>query len=168
MIKTSYSGLFLRRGFRSPGSALGRTKRKEERGGFTVGYRADGVFASFSVAFRVSAIAALTVFLALSADAQNITTVAGGGPNGLAATSSSIGNPGSVVQDAAGNTYIADTFSSRILKVTAATGVLTVVAGNGVNSASGDNGPATAASLSVPQGVALDSNGNIYIADTGN
>ena len=49
-----------------------------------------------------------------------------------------------------------------------AQGIITTVAGNGVGGYSGDGGPATAASLLVPKGVAVDAAGNLYIADTGN
>src|SRR5436309_5254850 len=53
-------------------------------------------------------------------------------------------------------------------KVSAATGVITTVAGNGINTVAGDGGAATSASLSHPNGVALDAGGNLYIADLGN
>ena len=68
--------------------------------------------------------------------------------------------------DSAGNLYIADTVNNRIRKVS--NGVITTVAGNGTCCFSGDNGPATSAQLYGPQGVAVDSAGNLYIADTGN
>ena len=68
--------------------------------------------------------------------------------------------------DSAGNLYIADTGNDRIRKVS--NGVITTVAGNGTSGFSGDNGPATSAQLNHPHGVAVDSAGNLYIADTGN
>ena len=71
-----------------------------------------------------------------------ISTVAGGGPNNLAALKASIGYPNSLALDSAGNTYIADSYSSQILKVDA-TGNVTVVAGNGTIGYSGDGGVAT-------------------------
>ena len=46
--------------------------------------------------------------------------------------------------------------------------MITTVAGNGTPGFSGDNGPATSAQLFYPLGVAADSAGNLYIADTGN
>jgi sugar lactone lactonase YvrE len=97
----------------------------------------------------------------------NISTVAGGGPNNLTALQSGIGYATSVVRDAAGNTYIADSYSSQILEVSAA-GTLSVVAGNGTLGYTGDGGPAAAAALDRPDSIALDSSGNLYIADTGN
>ncbi len=66
-----------------------------------------------------------------------------------------------------GNIYIADFGHSRIRKVTVSTGVITTLAGTGTDSNAGDNGPATAASLSSSRGVALDTLGNVYIADQG-
>jgi uncharacterized protein (TIGR03437 family) len=74
--------------------------------------------------------------------------------------------------DKAGNLYIADTGDMRVRKVDVATGIITTVAGNsttlGLGGFSGDGGPATSAALNSPDGVAIDSAGNIYIADNGN
>jgi sugar lactone lactonase YvrE len=96
-----------------------------------------------------------------------ISTVAGGGPNNLTALKASIGNPGGVALDAAGNIYIADSQSSHIFKVDTANN-LTVVAGNGTHGYAGDGGPATSAALNGPEGVFVDAMGNIFIADTQN
>ncbi|SPF44404.1 exported hypothetical protein [Candidatus Sulfotelmatobacter kueseliae] len=98
-----------------------------------------------------------------------ITTVAGGGPNNLPSLQSSIGTVSSVAEDSAGNVYIADSNSNRVLKV-ATTGNVTVVAGNGSFGYSGDGGLATAAALGVfgPAGIAVDAAGDIFIADTYN
>jgi uncharacterized protein (TIGR03437 family) len=98
-----------------------------------------------------------------------ITTVAGNGAPGFSgdngpATSAQLYGPCGVAVDAAGNLYIADTYNQRIRKVS--NGVITTVAGNGTYGFSGDNGPATSAQLKGPWGVALDSAGNLYIADT--
>ncbi len=64
--------------------------------------------------------------------------------------------------------YIADYNNNRIRKVTVSTGIITTFAGTGTGSYSGDNGPATSAALNYPAGVALDSSGNVYIADAFN
>jgi trimeric autotransporter adhesin len=98
-----------------------------------------------------------------------INTLAGGGPNNLAATSSSIGSPFGVAKDASGNLYFADNSSSqsRVFKVDTS-GTLTVIAGTGLPGYSGDTGPATQAQLNGPSGVALDGAGDIFIADSQN
>ena len=84
-----------------------------------------------------------------------------GGP----ATFASLNNPQGVVADAAGNVYILDVFNNRIRKVST-NGIITTAAGNGINGFSGDGGPATSASINIDYGgVAVDSAGNIYIAD---
>jgi uncharacterized protein (TIGR03437 family) len=97
-----------------------------------------------------------------------ITTVAGGGlslADNIPATSAQIG-PYGVAVDSAGNLYVADLPNNRVRKVS--NGVITTVAGNGTQGFSGDGGPATSAQLHDPEGVAVDSAGNLYIADTFN
>jgi trimeric autotransporter adhesin len=98
-----------------------------------------------------------------------IVTVVGGGTtagnNGLA-TSAQLSDPFAVTVDSAGNLYIADEVSSIVWKVS--NGTIAAMAGNGTRGFGGDNGPATSAQLSGPLGVAADSAGNVYIADTGN
>jgi hypothetical protein len=103
-----------------------------------------------------------------------ITTVAGNGmlgPSGegggysgddSAATNVSLSLPFNVVVDASGNLFIADTANSRIRKVDT-NGIITTVAGGG---SGGDGGAATNASLNVPYGVAVDTSGDLFIADT--
>ena len=58
-----------------------------------------------------------------------------------------------------GNVYIADRGNQRIRKVS--TGIISTIAGTGASSYSGDNGPATSATLSDPEGVAVDASGRI-------
>ena len=60
-----------------------------------------------------------------------------------------------------GNVYIADSYNSRIRKVTVSTGIISTIAGTGASSYSGDNGAATSATLYYPAGVALDASGRI-------
>jgi len=101
-----------------------------------------------------------------------ITTVAGNGQSGFGgdggtATSAQIAStPGGVAVDNLGNVYFADTGNNRVRKVS--NGIISTVAGNGTAGFTGDNGPATAAELSVPVGVAVDTAGNLYIADAQN
>lgn len=99
-----------------------------------------------------------------------ITTVAGSGTQGFngdnqPAPNAHLDNPRGVAVDSQGNLYIADTENHRIRKVSAATGLITTVAGNDASGFQGDGGPATAAQLDNPRGVAVDSQGNLYIAD---
>jgi sugar lactone lactonase YvrE len=100
-----------------------------------------------------------------------ITTVAGGGNNGLgdggAATNAELYYPVDVAVDASGDLFIADYDSSRIREV-GSNGIITTVAGNGTPGSSGDGGAATNAKLNNPQGAAVDATGNLFIADTGN
>ena len=100
----------------------------------------------------------------------NITTVAGTGASGWngdtrTATMSTLKNPSGVAVDRSGNIYIADCGNHRIRKVDSS-GTITTIAGGG--SSLGDDGPATSARLNCPSGVALDSSGNLYIADQSN
>ena len=67
-----------------------------------------------------------------------------------------------------GNIYIADTYNSRIRKVTVSTGIISTIAGTGTSSYSGDNGAATSAALKGPCGVVLDTASNVYIGDQHN
>ncbi len=98
----------------------------------------------------------------------------GGDGDGGPATSAVLRNPRGVVLDAAGDLYIADSGNQVIREVNAATGTISTVAGSGYGAGefyggySGDGGPATSAELNIPEGVALDSSGNLYIADTYN
>ena len=87
-----------------------------------------------------------------------IHTVAG--PDGLNA-------PTMVLAAPDGSVYVADTGNNRIERISAA-GVLTVIAGTGHPGFSGDNGAAIAAELNGPSGMALDSKGRLYVADTNN
>jgi sugar lactone lactonase YvrE len=79
------------------------------------------------------------------------------------ATSVSV-SPKGVALDLIGNLYIADNGNNRIRKVTPS-GIISTVAGNGTFGYSGDGGPATSARLNYPTGVAIDAEGNLYIAD---
>lgn len=85
----------------------------------------------------------------------------------LAASGAPLLQPTSVAYDTAGNLYFAESRNHVVRKVDT-TGLLTTVAGSTVQGFAGDGGPATAAELDTPRGVALDSAGNIYIADTHN
>jgi uncharacterized protein YjiK len=101
-----------------------------------------------------------------------ITTVAGNGTRGFSgdggpAIFAKLDGPQEVAADALGNLYIADSDNNRIRKVDG-NGIITTVAGNGTQGFSGDGGTATKARLNLPGGLALDGEGDLYIADLGN
>jgi uncharacterized protein (TIGR03437 family) len=100
---------------------------------------------------------------AVTTIAGTITSIGDGGPS----TEARLTSPNSIAVDSSGNLYIADPSANRIRKVTPS-GTITTVAGTGQTGRGGDNGPATSAILNNPSSVALDSGGNLYIADTGN
>ena len=109
----------------------------------------------------------------VSASTGVISTIAGNGTAGYsgdggAATSAELNTPASVAFDSRGNIYIVDANNNRIRMVNASTGVISTIAGNGTAGYSGDGGPATSAELNVPDSVAVDSSGNIFIADLDN
>ena len=106
----------------------------------------------------------------LTAGTGVITTVAGIGVAGFSgdggpSTSASLAEPSGVAVDEGGNLLIADRSNNRIRRVDAGTGVMSTVAGNGAGGFSGDGGPATAASFLWPTSVAVDGDGNVFIAD---
>jgi sugar lactone lactonase YvrE len=90
---------------------------------------------------------------------------AGYSGDGGTATSASLNNPTSVVEDPLGNIYIGDSNNNRIRKVTPG-GTISTVAGTGVRGYAGDGGAATAAQLAGPSAKLIDAAGNLYIGDT--
>ena len=118
----------------------------------------------------------------VTASTGNIAKVAGNGScgysgdNGLAATAE-LNEPRGVAVDSLGNIYISDQENYRIRMVCAsatspvhgttcpAAGDIITAAGNGISGYLGDGGAATSAELSQPQGIGLDGQGNLYIAD---
>jgi len=108
---------------------------------------------------------------------QSITTVAGTGVPGFGgdggpAVAADLFAPTGISEDAAGTLYIGDTRNNRVRKVARPTSiqndVITTLAGTGAPGFTGDGGQALNAELSGPTGTAIDPNGDVFIADTGN
>ncbi len=91
----------------------------------------------------------------------------GYGPENVLATESQFQNPRGLAFASNGDLYITDALNHRVRKIDA-NGVVSLVAGSGVPGYAGDNGDALAAQLNEPHGVAVDSEGNVYIADSKN
>jgi len=154
-------------------------------GNGTVGYSGDGGPATSATLQSPGAVAVDGSGNLYVADQNNnvvrkvatngiITTVAGNGTagysgdGGLATSASlSMANVSNMAVDASGNLYIPDYFNMRVRKVNPS-GVITTVAGNGTRGFSGDGGLATSASLYAPTAVAVDSVGDLFIADSDN
>jgi len=105
-------------------------------------------------------------------DQGTITTVAGNGTfsstaGGVAATYTCVPGPNSIAASSAGNFYFANTWEEQVWEVTAG-GITELIAGlPGANGWSGDGSVATNGGLSSPVGLAVDSFGDIFIADSG-
>jgi sugar lactone lactonase YvrE len=110
--------------------------------------------------------------LMVSAKTGLLSIYAGGGTgyaasfgDGGSATSATLSSPEGLAFDNSGNLYIADGNHGLIRMVAASTGIITTVAGNTTGSVLGEGGPATSALLDFPIDVAVDKNGNLFIAD---
>jgi sugar lactone lactonase YvrE len=105
-------------------------------------------------------------------NAQIITPYAGGGTiytEGAPATSVFVGATGGGAFDKYGNYYFCASTGAQKVRKISPTGIITTVAGNSTGgSYSGDNGPATLANLNTPNGIVLDTLGNVFIADVNN
>jgi sugar lactone lactonase YvrE len=86
--------------------------------------------------------------------------------NGGPATAAKLFTPWGLALGSTGNLFIADRDNNMIREVNLTSGVISTVAGNGTFGSLGNNGTATAAELSSPRSVAVDSFGNLYVADT--
>ncbi len=154
--------------------------------GCSIGYSGDGGLANSAglvEPFAVAVDSAGNVYIAEPTDGRirevstikskiDINTIVGNGTlgfsgDGSAATSAELNRPTGVAVDGSGNIYIADSLNNRI-RVVKSGGSISTFAGNGGYSYSGDGGPATSAQMNSPHGVAADSAGNYYIADSGN
>lgn len=105
------------------------------------------------------------------AQSYNISTIAGNNSVGFSgdsgpATQAQLDFPGGIAVASNGDVYISDTANNRVRLVSK--GTITTIAGTGTAGYVGDKAAATAAELNSPTGLALDSSGNLYIADSAN
>jgi uncharacterized protein (TIGR03437 family) len=163
----------------SPGGTI-----RTVAGGQSPGFSGDGgpaTSAAFANPFAIATDPAGNLYIADTANNRIrrvspsgiILTVAGGDPSdqdplgdGGPATSAELRWPSAVAIDRAGNVIIADTGHNRVRRVSP-TGIITTVAGAGTRGFSGDGGPAASAQLNGPTAVAVDSAGNLFVADGG-
>src|ERR1017187_7838619 len=121
-------------------------------------------FSSSNCVFKIDATGTVTLVAG--------TSRAGFSGDGGLAVNAQLNSPQGIAFDPNRNMYIADSRNNRIRQVSTS-GIITTFAGTGTvspgggPSAYGDAGPATRAQLHLPMGVAVDTNFNVYIADTG-
>ena len=148
----------------------------------TEAYTSEGLFSEAAYLHRVRAFndtessaysneaSATTRAAAGVASGWRIDTLAGRTDNdgdGGEAVAARLAYPEAVAVDRSGNLYIADSENHRIRRVDGA-GRITTVAGTGERGYGGDGGPAVAARLNGPTGIAVDSEGALYIVDREN
>jgi len=133
----------------------------------------DDVFVADTGMNRICRITPDRRFYKVAGKGRPILRMEGSGPppqfsgDGGPATMADLDMPSGVAVDAKGYIYISDWYNNRIRRV-APDGMIQTIAGTGQDGFGGDSGPATAAQLSHPMGVAVDSRGNVYIADSQN
>lgn len=154
-------------------------------GGSTAGWSGDGGPATAArldrpVALAVNARGDLFIADAgshrirrIDAGTGRITTEAGAGVQGYdgdhgSAAAALLDSPQGLAVDAAGDIYVADSHNQRVRRIDAITGAIITIAGTGAPGFSGDTGSATQGTLSLPRGVSLDLQGNVFVADREN
>jgi hypothetical protein len=115
--------------------------------------------------------------VAAASPGPSITTVAGNGTRGSSgdggpAVAAELNFPTGLAEDLVGTLYFADTANNQVRKIvlptTIHTDIVSTIAGTGAPGFGGDGGLATSADLRRPTGLAVDSHGDVYIADSGN
>ncbi len=124
-------------------------------------YIADGFYYGRNVVWKVDTGGNISIIAGIPYSFQPTRYGGDGGP----ATEAWLAAPHGIAVDNLGNLYIAEFENFRVRKVDT-NGIITTIAGNGTSGYNGDGGPATEAMLSRPRGVAVDTEGNLYIADS--
>jgi sugar lactone lactonase YvrE len=116
--------------------------------------------------YRIREVVKSTGFIATVAGTGVFGDTGDNGP----ATAAEIGMPDGIAVDASGNIFFADQSKSVVREVVKSTGYIITVAGSGTQGYGGDGGPATAAAVELnwPAGLAIDSAGDLFIADSNN
>ncbi len=125
---------------------------------------AGNLYFSESINARIRRVDAATGVVSTAAGNGRFGYSGDGGP----ATQASISLPKGITFDGTGNLFVADTGNGRIRRVDAVTGVISTVAGDGLFQPPVDGVPATESSLFLPDGVAVDRAGNLFVSDTQN
>jgi hypothetical protein len=132
----------------------------------------DELFTAYSYSTTACYIVEESAYAAEGTSAPSYTRVAGGdqcgysGDGGQGAGAEIGTSVGQIAFDAAGDLYFTDTGNQRVRRIDSDTGIIHTIAGTGTAGYTGDSGPATAATLSTPTGVAVDSEGQVYVIST--
>ncbi len=130
-----------------------------------MGFQGDGGPALSSQLFNPTGVAVDYLGNVYIADQGEVHKVDTSGKISSAFKLTDLGHTPSIAVDAAGNLYLDDSY---LIRKVAVGGTVTTVAGNGTSGYTGDGGQATKAELSNPQGLVVDSVGNLYISDSSN